>query len=90
MSSIAAALRAEIVGCDIPGITTKVYRDLAPPTTQYPYVTYADHLNDRVALTGDKKVLARNYMVQVDLWEKELKKQNQPLQLLSAVLKTPL
>lgn len=70
MSSIAAALRAEIVGCDIPGITTKVYRDLAPPTTQYPYVTYADHLNDRVALTGDKKVLARNYMVQVDLWEK--------------------
>jgi hypothetical protein len=72
MSSIAAALRAELVACDIPNITNQVYRDLAPPTTTYPYITYADHLNDRIALTGDKKVLARNYMVQVDLWEKRI------------------
>lgn len=72
MTSIAAALRAEIVACNIPNIMNQVYRDLAPPTTTYPYITYADHLNDRIALTGDKKVLARNYMVQVDLWEKRI------------------
>jgi hypothetical protein len=72
MASIAAALRAEIVACNIPNIMNQVYRDLAPPTTTYPYITYADHLNDRIALTGDKKVLARNYMVQVDLWEKRV------------------
>jgi hypothetical protein len=72
MASIAAALRAEIVACNIPNIMNQVYRDLAPPTTTYPYITYADHLNDRIALTGDKKVLARNYMVQVDLWEKRI------------------
>jgi hypothetical protein len=72
MASIAAALRAEIVACNIPNIMNQVYRDLAPPTTTYPYITYADRLNDRIALTGDKKVLARNYMVQVDLWEKRI------------------
>jgi hypothetical protein len=72
MASIAAALRAEIVACNIPNIMNQVYRDLAPPTTTYPYITYADHLNDRIALTGNKRVLARNYMVQVDLWEKRI------------------
>ena len=70
MSSIAAALRTKILSLSIVEIESKVFKDFAPPTTVYPYVTYADRLNDRVALTGDKKILARNYMVQVDLWEK--------------------
>ena len=70
MSSIAAALRTKILSLAIAEIESKVFKDFAPPTAAYPYVTYADRLNDRVALTGDKKILARNYMVQVDLWEK--------------------
>lgn len=70
MTTLAVALRTYLVSSDIVSIGTKVYKDLAPPSTAYPYVTYADSLADRSALTGDKRILARNNMVQVDLWQK--------------------
>ena len=70
MTTLAIALRTYLVDSDITGIMEKVYKDLAPPSTPYPYVTYADSLADRSALTGDSKILARNNMVQVDLWQK--------------------
>lgn len=70
MSSIPAAVRNKIVNANIPGIEGKIYRDIAPPSTPYPYITYSDRLADRSVLFGDTNVLARNYLIQIDLWEK--------------------
>lgn len=70
MTTIAAAIRLAIVEADISGIGSKVYRDIAPPATEYPYITYFDQLGDRAALSGDSNVLARNTLIQVDLWQK--------------------
>ena len=70
MTTLAAALRTYLVNQNIAVVGTKVYKDLAPPSTAYPYITYADSLADRSALTGNGKIMARNNMVQVDLWQK--------------------
>lgn len=70
MTTIAAAIRAEIVAANITGVSDKVYRDIAPPATEYPYVSYYDQLSDRIALSGDGTVSARVSMIQIDLWQK--------------------
>ena len=68
--TIAAQIYSALVSADIPNVGSKVYKDLAPPSTPFPYITYADRLADRPALSGDSNILARNYLVQIDLWEK--------------------
>lgn len=68
--TVASALYSALVNADIPVVGTKIFKDLAPASTPFPYITYADRLSDRTVLTGDSNVLARNYLVQVDLWEK--------------------
>lgn len=69
MPSIGGAIRQVIVNGNITGITTKVYRDIAPPDVALPYITFADELSNVPALTGDKSVKAKRRMVQVDLWQ---------------------
>lgn len=69
MTTVAAAIRLAIVNANLDGIGSKVYRDIAPPGTSYPYVTYFDQLGDRIALSGDGNVAARNTLIQIDLWQ---------------------
>jgi len=70
MTTIAASIRTHLVAADISYIGTKIYRDMAPPSTSYPYMTYFDQLNDRVVLQGDSRTKARNMLIQFDLWQK--------------------
>lgn len=67
--SIGGAVRQLIVDANISGITTKVYRDMAPPDIALPYVTFADELGNVPSLYGDKSVKAKRRLVQVDLWQ---------------------
>lgn len=69
MPSIGGAVRQIIVDANITGITTKVYRDIAPPDVALPYITFADELSNVPVLIGDKSVKAKRRMVQVDLWQ---------------------
>lgn len=70
MATFGAAVRTALVNDTITGVGTKIYRDLAPPGTAYPYITYVDQMTNSIAMRGDGKVLARRYMMQVDLWQK--------------------
>lgn len=68
--TIATALYSALIAADIPVVGNRIYKDIAPPATEFPYITYSDRLADRTVLTGDSNVLARNHLIQVDLWEK--------------------
>lgn len=68
--TIATALYSSLTAANISSVGSRVYKDLAPPASEYPYITYAGRLSDRPVLTGDTHVLARNHLVQIDLWEK--------------------
>jgi len=70
MASVGGAIRQAIVDANITGITTKVYRDLAPPDTALPYVTFADELGNMPVLMGDRLAKAKRRIVQVDLWQR--------------------
>lgn len=68
--TVASALYSALINADIPVVGSKIYKDIAPPASEFPYITYSDRLADGTALTGDSNVLARNHLMQVDLWEK--------------------
>lgn len=72
MTTIAASIRTHLINADITSVGTKIYRDMAPPSTEYPYMTYFDQLNDRVVLQGDSRTKARNMLIQFDLWQKRM------------------
>lgn len=69
MASIGGSLRTLLVAENFTGVEGKIYRDLAPPETVYPYMTIADELSNVPVLAGDQLVLARNRLVQVSLWQ---------------------
>ena len=69
MSSIGGAIRTVLVNDTITGVGTRIYRDIAPPETAYPYITIFDELGNTPALIGDQVVLARTRLVQVSLWQ---------------------
>lgn len=69
MSSIGGAIRKAIVDAGIEEIASRVYRDIAPPEAQYPYVTIGDEVSNQPALLGDRKVIARLRLVRVNLWQ---------------------
>jgi hypothetical protein len=69
MSSIGGAIRTVLVNDTITGVGTRIYRDIAPPETAYPYITIFDELSNTPALIGDQVVLARTRLVQVSLWQ---------------------
>lgn len=69
MASTGGAIRSALVEAGISAISTRVYRDIAPPETQYPYVTISDEISNQPALLGDKRVLARSRQLRVNLWQ---------------------
>jgi len=69
MSSIGGAIRTVLVNDSITSVGSRIYRDIAPPETAYPYITIFDELGNTPALIGDQVVLARTRLVQVSLWQ---------------------
>lgn len=69
MASVGGAIRTKLVDSTITGVTSRIYRDIAPPETTYPYVTISDEITNQPVLFGDKTVLARNKQVRVNLWQ---------------------
>jgi hypothetical protein len=69
MASIGGAIRTVLVNDSITGVGSRIYRDIAPPETTYPYITIFDELGNTPALIGDQVVLARTRLVQVSLWQ---------------------
>jgi len=69
MASVASALRTVITAANITNITTKVYRDVAPDSETYPFVTFGDDITRVPRLLGDGVVKARVRNVSVDLWQ---------------------
>jgi hypothetical protein len=58
-----------LVNDSITSVGSRIYRDIAPPETAYPYITIFDELGNTPALIGDQVVLARTRLVQVSLWQ---------------------
>jgi hypothetical protein len=69
MASVGGAIRTTLVNANLAGVNSKIYRDIAPPETEYPYVTISDEVTNQPILYGDKTVLARNRQVRVNLWQ---------------------
>lgn len=69
MASTGGAIRTALVDAAITGISSRIYRDIAPPETTYPYVTISDEITNQPALFGDKRVLARSRQLRVNLWQ---------------------
>lgn len=69
MASAAGAIRAALIDASITGISSRIYRDIAPPESTYPYVTIADEVTNQPVLLGDKRVLARNKQMRINLWQ---------------------
>lgn len=70
MASIGGAIRSVVVAENLANVTTKVYRDVAPPETAMPYVTISDEISNTPRMIGDGSVIARMRLVQVSLWQK--------------------
>jgi len=69
MASVASALRTVITAANIANITTKVYRNVAPDSETYPFVTFDDDVYRLPMFFGDGVVKARVRNVSVDLWQ---------------------
>jgi len=69
MPSIGGAIRTTLVDAPITGVSTRVFRDIAPPETQYPFITISDEITNQPVLLGDKTVLARNRQMRVNLFQ---------------------
>lgn len=69
MASTGGAIRTVLVDAAISGISSRIYRDIAPPETTYPYVTISDEITNQPILLGDKRVLARSRQLRVNLWQ---------------------
>lgn len=69
MASVGGAIRTALINAGLAGVGERIYRDMAPPETQYPYMTISDEITNQPILFGDKTVLARNRQVRVNLWQ---------------------
>jgi hypothetical protein len=69
MASTGGAIRTVLVDAAITAISSRIYRDIAPPETTYPYVTISDEITNQPVLLGDKQVIARNKQLRVNLWQ---------------------
>lgn len=69
MASVGGAIRTLLVDAGISQISSRIYRDIAPPETAYPFVTISDEITNQPVLFGDKTVLARNRQLRVNLWQ---------------------
>lgn len=68
MSTIGGALRSVIVADG--AVSGRVFRDRAPDSPTFPYITFLDPISLVPGMTGDGVVLTRERQVQVDLWQK--------------------
>ena len=69
MASVASAVRTAIVNANITGVTTKVFRDEAPDSTTYPFVTLDDDVSREPVLEGDAAVTVRRKVMWINLWQ---------------------
>ena len=69
MSSTGGAVRTVLVDANLAGVAARVYRDIAPPETQYPYITISDEITNQPSLLGDTLVIARSRQIRVNLWQ---------------------
>jgi len=69
MASVGGAIRTALTNASITAISTRIFRDIAPPETTYPYVTISDEITNTPSLLGDKQVLARLRQLRVNLWQ---------------------
>ena len=69
MASVTSALRTAITAANITNITTKVYRNVAPESESYPFVTFKDDVSRVPEFSGDGVTLARRRSVSIDLWQ---------------------
>ena len=69
MASTGGAIRTVLVDAPITGVSTRVFRDIAPPETEYPFITISDEITNQPVLLGDKTVLARNRQMRVNLFQ---------------------
>lgn len=69
MASVGGAIRTALTDASIAAISTRIFRDIAPPETTYPYVTISDEITNTPSLLGDKHVLARLRQLRVNLWQ---------------------
>ena len=69
MASVASAVRTAIVNANIAGVTTKVFRDEAPDSTAYPFVTLDDDVSRQPILEGDGVVTMREKVMWINLWQ---------------------
>jgi hypothetical protein len=69
MASVGGAIRTALTDASIAAISTRIFRDIAPPETTYPYVTISDEITNTPSLLGDKQVLARLRQLRVNLWQ---------------------
>jgi len=69
MASIGGAIRTALIDATITEVSSRIYRDIAPPESTYPYVTIADEVTNQPVLLGDKRVIARNRQMRVNLWQ---------------------
>lgn len=69
MASVASAVRTAIVNANITGVTTKVFRDQAPDSTTYPFVTLDDDVSREPVLEGDAAVTVRRKVMWINLWQ---------------------
>jgi len=69
VASAAGAIRTALIDATITEVSSRIYRDIAPPESTYPYVTIADEVTNQPVLLGDKRVIARNRQMRVNLWQ---------------------
>lgn len=69
MATIGGGIRKALVDATLTGVSERIFRDIAPPETTYPYVTIFDEISNQPVLVGDQTVLARNRQVRVNLWQ---------------------
>lgn len=69
MASVGGAIRTALLSAGISGVSTRIFRDIAPPETTYPFMTISDEVSNQPALIGDQMVLARNRQLRVNLFQ---------------------
>lgn len=69
MASTGGALRTALIDAGISSVDSRIYRDIAPPETTYPYVTISDEITNQPVLLGDRQVVARLRQLRVNLWQ---------------------
>lgn len=69
MASVGGAIRTTLLGAGVTGVSTRIFRDIAPPETTYPFMTISDEVSNQPALLGDQMVLARNRQLRVNLFQ---------------------